>query len=80
MSELTRPAADGYAVTPGTDPLPNGTCRALWIGGAGDVEVRFPGNATAVVMAGVAAGTLLPVQASHVLSANTDATDIVALY
>lgn len=59
--------------------LPDGV-RALWIGGAGDVAVIMSGDTTAVTLVGVPAGTLLPVQVVKVMSTNTTATNIAALY
>lgn len=66
-------AKGGEAVTPDT---PFTECRALWIGGAGDVEVRFASGGTAVY-AGVSG--VLPVNAVEVLSNGTTATDITTM-
>lgn len=65
-----------------TEKLPLGPCRALWIGGAGDVAVVAVDDelSAPVVMSGIAAGTVLPVRAKYVMSTNTTATLIVALY
>lgn len=52
--------------------------RGLWVGGAGDLTLDFPGEA-GVVFGSVPAGTLLPVAPIKVRSAST-ATLIVALY
>lgn len=57
-----------------------GGCRALFIGGAGDVAVIAVGDTSAVTFAGLAAGSILPVQAKRVMSTNTTATSIVALF
>lgn len=59
--------------------LPDGV-RAVWVGGAGDVAVIMSGDTAAVTLAAVPAGTLLPIQVSKVMSTNTTATSIVALY
>lgn len=65
-----------------TAKLPLGVCRALWIGGAGDVAIVAEGDdlTAPVTISGVAAGTVLPIKAKYVMSANTTATLIVALY
>jgi hypothetical protein len=63
-----------------TAELPLGACRALWIGGAGDVAVIAEGDTAAVTFAGCAAGSVVPVKAKKVMSTNTSATSIVALY
>jgi hypothetical protein len=63
-----------------TVQLPLGPCRALWIGGAGDVAVIAEGDTAAVTISGVAAGTVVPIKCKTVMSTNTTATLIVALY
>jgi hypothetical protein len=73
------PAFNGVAVTK-SDSTVLRTTRALWVGGAGDVDVIFAEGTTAVTLAGIAAGTILPVQVTKVMSTNTTATSIVALY
>ena len=79
MSELIRPAGNAAAVTP-SDTTVLTSVRALYVGGAGDLSLVFPGNPTAVVFTAVPAGTLLPVQAHLVRSTGTTATAIVALF
>lgn len=53
--------------------------RALWIGGAGNINVITQGGET-VLISGIQAGTLIPIRVSRVLSTNTTATLIVNLY
>ena len=79
QSSATWGAFRGVAVTK-SDATILPTTRGLWVGGAGDVAVIFAGDTAAVTLAGVLAGTLLPVQVTKVMSANTTATSIVALY
>ena len=79
MSEQIRPAARAQTVTTSDTTVYTGV-RGLYIGGAGDVSVRFPGSSTAVVFSGVPAGAVLPVQAERVMSTGTTATGIVALF
>lgn len=68
------------AVTPDDDnDLPDGVCRALWIGGAGDVELTAEDDDTSVTIASVAAGTILQIRTKRVL-AGTTATAVIALY
>lgn len=69
----------GAAVTP-SDATILPTTRALYIGGAGDVAVIFAGDDAAVTLSGAQAGSVLPVQVTKVMSTNTTATNIVALY
>jgi hypothetical protein len=80
MSDVTRPAAYARAISKSdTVDFTNGSCRALYIGGAGNVVVVAPDGTTATYMA-VPAGTVLPVQAKRINSTNTTATDMLALY
>ena len=85
------PDFDGYAVTPadGTD-LPNGPCKAIYVTGAGNVNVQLvngnPTGANASIGVGTAvltslvAGQILPIAVSRILSTSTTATGIFALY
>lgn len=78
-------ATQGVAVTP-TDNTAIPKTRALWVGGAGNLVVKFSdvrdptvaGNT--VTITGVPAGTLLPFSVVCVNSTSTTATTIVALY
>lgn len=75
---LDWPADSAALVTPSASPLASPS-RALYIGGAGNVNVTTVGGDT-VLFSSLAAGTILPVRVSHVLSTNTTATNIVALW
>lgn len=70
----------GVAVTPadGTD-LPNGPCSAIYVTGAGNINVNLAGGGTAV-LTGLSAGQIVHVPASRILSTSTTATGIFALY
>lgn len=78
-------AYKGVAVTP-ADNTRIETTRALWVGGAGNIVVKFSDVAdptvagSTVTLTAVPAGTLLPIQVNCVNSASTTATSIVALY
>ena len=79
---------DGYAVTPadGTD-LPNGECDAIYVTGAGNINVNLnsikvdtgaiAGTAT---LTSLAANSITLVSAQRILSTSTTATGIYALY
>ena len=59
-------------------------CRALWIGGAGDLAVQMAGDelngdTTTKTFVGIPAGTLLPLAVIRVMAATT-CTNIVALF
>lgn len=71
---------EAAAVTPNNDnDLPNGICRALYIGGGGTV-VLDTANSTSLTFAGLQAGTILPLNVRRVRSTSTTATSIIALY
>lgn len=80
MQLTTAPAYQpGAAVTPSDTTLVN--CRALWVGGLGNLAVAASGTSTAVTLTAVAAGTIVPIalDGGRVMSTNTTATLIVAL-
>lgn len=78
------PASAAAAVTPSDTTVLN--CRALYVGGAGNVAVHMLGvvgtspRETSVTFSNVPAGTILPISCYRVLSTSTTATNIVALY
>ena len=79
-SANTAPAMEAAAVTPNNDSdLPNGICRALYIGGGGNVVLDTANN-TSLTFAGLQAGTILPLNVRRVRSTSTTATSIIALY
>jgi hypothetical protein len=55
-------------------------CQALYVGGAGNVAIMAEGDTAAVTISGVAAGTTLHIACKKVMSTNTTATLMVALY
>lgn len=71
---------DGYAVTASDSvDLPNGPCKAIYVTGAGNVNVNLLGGGTATLTSMVA-GQILPISVTRVLSTSTTATGIYALY
>jgi hypothetical protein len=73
------PALRATAVTPSDNTELTGV-RALYVGGAGNVAVILKEDTVAVTFVAVPAGSILPLAAIRVMSTNTDATNIVALY
>lgn len=56
-------------------------CRAIYVGGGGDISVVMGGvDGNTVIFKSVATGTILPVMATKVTAANTTATNLVALF
>lgn len=72
------PAEGAVAVTPHDTTELATVCRALYVGGAGNVSVSMGGSV--VTFVGVPAGSILPIRTSLVRSTLTTATNIVALY
>jgi hypothetical protein len=77
MSEGSDPAWRAGAVTKSDTTVV--AARALYIGGTGDVAVVPKGQTDAVTFKAVPVG-FFPVSVSKVMSTNTTATDIIALY
>jgi hypothetical protein len=73
------PARKLVAVTKSDVTTYDPPLRALWVGGAGNVAVIAADDADAVTITEVAAGTLLPIACSKVMSTNTTATLIIGL-
>lgn len=71
-------AYKGIAVTK-SDATILETTRGLWIGTTGDVAVVFADGGSAVTLKAVPVG-ILAVQVTKVMSTNTTASDMVALY
>jgi hypothetical protein len=72
-------AKKGVAVTPhATNPLTAGIADSLYVGGAGTLVVRHPGESADATYTMVAGGYLLA-RVSHVRATST-ATLIMALY
>ena len=69
----------GAAVTTSDTTLV--TCRALWVGGLGNLALAATSASTPVTLTAVAAGTIIPValDQGRVMATNTTATLIVAL-
>ena len=83
--DISAPARGGFAVTPSNSTTfdnvgPNNPpARSLYVGGAGNVAVRFVDGST-VTFTAVPAGMILPVHVDRVLATGTTATGIVGLY
>jgi hypothetical protein len=71
---------EGEAVTPNdSTDLPSGACTAIYVTGAGNVNVNLAGGGTAV-LTGLSAGQIVRVNVSRILATSTTATGIFALY
>lgn len=76
---LTSPPEHALAIVPDdAADLPTVT-RALFVGEGGDLAVRMGGGG-GVTLAGVAAGTMLPIRVARVLATGTTAGGIVGFW
>lgn len=73
------PATAAVAVTPSDATDLTSVANALYVGGAGNINLDMPDGST-VLFYNVLAGTILPVRTRRVRSTSTTATNIIALY
>lgn len=78
MSNFPDVATKLAAVTPSDSTIVG--CQALYVGGTGNVAIYPRDGAAAVTLSSVPAGTVLPIACSKVMSTNTTATNLVALF
>ena len=78
IHDPTMPGLRAVAVTKSDTTLIDPVPRALWVGGAGNLVIDTLGGDTDVTLAGVVAGTLIPIRATRVKAATT-ATSVVAI-
>lgn len=55
-------------------------CRAIYVGGGGNINILAAGDSAPVLLSNVSAGTILPIRAKRVYATSTTATLLVALY
>lgn len=77
--DSSAPGLQLAAVTP-SDSTDLTGARGLYVGGAGDLALTAVNDSSAVTLSSVPAGSIIPVQVKHVMSTNTTATNIVAIY
>lgn len=76
---ITAPSGSAEEVTPNDSADLTYETRALWVGGAGNINLDTADGQT-VVFAGIPAGTILPVRVKRIRATSTTATNIVAMY
>lgn len=79
MALMQDPAVRAEAITKSDSTTYTGI-RGVYVGGAGDLAVKMRESDAAVTFAGVPAGAVLPIRPKLIMSTNTTATNIVALY
>lgn len=74
------PYVDGFVVTPSNDALLQELPRALYVGTAGQVNIKFPNNTSVIPLIVPAGGVTIKVRPAFVMATGTTAsTFIVAL-
>ena len=76
--KMTEWEGDAVTASDSTD-LTGGPCDAIYVTGAGNVNVNLATGGTAV-LTGLSAGQIVRVNASRILATSTTATGIFALY
>lgn len=74
------PGSNAFAITPSDSAPLIQITRGLYVGGSGNVSVVLAGDAVAVVLNGVVAGSLYPLRVKQVTATNTTATGLVGVY
>jgi hypothetical protein len=73
---LTSPPEHAAEIMPDDDAALAYATRAIFLGGEGDLRLRMIGGGE-ITLAGVSAGALLSLRASHVLATGTTASALV---
>jgi hypothetical protein len=76
---LTSPPEHAAEITPDDDAALAYATRAIFVGGEDNLRLRMIGGGE-VTLAGVSAGALLPLRASHVLATGTTASARVGFW
>lgn len=63
-----------------SDTTDLGATKGIYVGSTGDLAVMMVGDTSAVTFAAVPTGTFLPISVRHVMSTNTSASSIIAIY
>lgn len=77
---LSAPAGNAAAITPSDSADLSVDARSIYVGVGGDIALIPIGGRTAVTFKNAAAGSVIPVQTARVMSTNTTATNLVALW
>lgn len=78
FARLQGPYRDAFAITPSDSTDLAVYANALWVGGTGNISL-ITLDGTTVLISGIPAGTVLPLQVKRVRSTSTTATAIVGL-
>ena len=80
QSGRMNPAGNAMAMAPEQE-FPDGIyCRAIYVGGAGDLAVEMAQDHSTVIFPNVAAGMYYPIRAAKILAAGTTASNLVIMW
>lgn len=80
-ASLEGPARRGFVITPSDGADLQNFTRAIYVGAAGNINVRMAGKTgTTVLFSNVPAGTVLPIAVAGVESTNTTASLLIGLH
>lgn len=77
-AENTAPAEGAVLVTPSDSTDLVTLCRAIYVGGAGNLNIDMA-DGTTITFSGLSSGQILPVRAKRVRATGTTATNIIAM-
>jgi len=80
VTAVDQPARKAVAITPDDSNDLEVVCRAIYVGTQGDVTVRMAGDDSNTPVTFVAMIGFNPIMAKRIMSTDTDAEAIVALY
>jgi hypothetical protein len=78
-SSASDPVAQGAAITPNDSTDLTRFCRAIYVGGSGNLKVTLL-RGDVVTFTDLASGIIHPIQAKRIWSTGTTATNILAFY
>ena len=76
----TEPISSAATITPNNTTTFTTICRAVYVGGAGNLTIDVADGGTNIAFNGLTAGTIFPVRTKRVYSTGTTATGLVCLY
>jgi hypothetical protein len=76
----TEPISSAATITPNNGTTFTTRCRAVFVGGAGNLTVDVADGGTNLAFNGLTAGTILPVRVKRVYATGTTATSLLCLY
>ncbi len=80
VASVTAPASYAVAITPSNSVDLTVPCRAIYVGGAGNITVDMLNSGTNLAFNGAVAGSTIAIRVKRVYSTGTSATSLLCLY